>query len=195
MGWLDGKVAVITGAASGIGRRTAEVFAEDGAMVVLADLDEERGRRRAEALGPRGASSAPTSPGCGNPCRGRPRGAALRAPRHHVQQCRFLAACDGIAELTEEGWDATMAVLLRAVFLGMKYGAAAMKPAALGRHPVDRQRRRADHRLPDRAARDRRSPAAESARIGRMISRTPSGWPAMRRSGSPGMPLWWMAAS
>jgi NAD(P)-dependent dehydrogenase (short-subunit alcohol dehydrogenase family) len=55
MSRLDGKVAVITGAASGIGRRTAEVFAEDGAMVVLADLDEERGRRLAEALGPQGS--------------------------------------------------------------------------------------------------------------------------------------------
>jgi NAD(P)-dependent dehydrogenase (short-subunit alcohol dehydrogenase family) len=43
-----------------------------------------------------------------------------------------LAARDGIAELTEEGWDATMAVLLRAVFLGMKYGAAAMKPRRSG---------------------------------------------------------------
>ncbi|ACZ42872.1 short-chain dehydrogenase/reductase SDR [Thermobaculum terrenum ATCC BAA-798] len=38
---LDGKVAVITGAASGIGRGTAEVFAEHGARLVLVDLDAE----------------------------------------------------------------------------------------------------------------------------------------------------------
>ena len=38
---LSGRVAVITGGASGIGRRTAEVFVQEGARVVLGDLDEE----------------------------------------------------------------------------------------------------------------------------------------------------------
>lgn len=40
--WLEDKVAVVTGAASGIGRATAERFAQEGARVVLADIDEER---------------------------------------------------------------------------------------------------------------------------------------------------------
>lgn len=38
--WLKGKVAVVTGAASGIGRATAELFSREGARVVLADVDE-----------------------------------------------------------------------------------------------------------------------------------------------------------
>ena len=38
--WLKDKVAVVTGAASGIGRATAELFAREGARVVLADVDE-----------------------------------------------------------------------------------------------------------------------------------------------------------
>ena len=41
---LDGKVSIVTGAASGIGRATAEVFAREGSSVVVADIDEEQGR-------------------------------------------------------------------------------------------------------------------------------------------------------
>lgn len=44
MAELDGKVAVVTGAASGIGRHTAERYAEEGAEVVVSDVDEEGGR-------------------------------------------------------------------------------------------------------------------------------------------------------
>jgi D-threitol dehydrogenase (NAD+) len=48
---LDGRVALITGAASGIGSAIAEVFAERGARPVLLDLNEEAARQRAESLG------------------------------------------------------------------------------------------------------------------------------------------------
>src|SRR5262245_65411059 len=55
MGRLDGKVAVITGAASGIGAATALLFAREGASLVLTDLNGEGGERVAaecRAAGP-----------------------------------------------------------------------------------------------------------------------------------------------
>ena len=51
MGKLDDKVAVITGGASGIGASTAEQFVQEGARVVVADVQEEEGRAVAKPLG------------------------------------------------------------------------------------------------------------------------------------------------
>lgn len=48
---LDGKVAIVTGGAAGIGRATVELFVAEGARVVIADVDEERGEQLARDLG------------------------------------------------------------------------------------------------------------------------------------------------
>jgi NAD(P)-dependent dehydrogenase (short-subunit alcohol dehydrogenase family) len=48
---LEGKVAVVTGGVSGIGRGTVERFVEEGARVVIADIDDERGPKVAHELG------------------------------------------------------------------------------------------------------------------------------------------------
>src|SRR3990172_4687410 len=55
MGKLAGKIAIITGAASGIGAATARLFADEGAAVVLADWDEARGEHLMLDLRHRGA--------------------------------------------------------------------------------------------------------------------------------------------
>jgi NAD(P)-dependent dehydrogenase (short-subunit alcohol dehydrogenase family) len=51
-GELAGKVAIVTGGAGGIGRGIVEVFRDEGAQVMVADLDVERGEAMARALGP-----------------------------------------------------------------------------------------------------------------------------------------------
>jgi NAD(P)-dependent dehydrogenase (short-subunit alcohol dehydrogenase family) len=107
MGRLDGKIAVITGAASGIGRGTAEVFAKEGAKLVIAD----RGCHLAEALGSQ-ASFIRTDVASGPEIPASVEHAVRRFGRLDIMfnNAGFDGARDGIAELTEEGWDATMAV-------------------------------------------------------------------------------------
>ena len=58
MGRVDGKVALITGAASGLGRADAEVLAREGATVVLTDINEDAGEAAAESI--RGAGGNAT---------------------------------------------------------------------------------------------------------------------------------------
>jgi 3alpha(or 20beta)-hydroxysteroid dehydrogenase len=48
---LSGKVAIISGAASGMGAATARMFAREGAKVVIADVLEHEGRQVADAIG------------------------------------------------------------------------------------------------------------------------------------------------
>jgi NAD(P)-dependent dehydrogenase (short-subunit alcohol dehydrogenase family) len=55
---LEGKVALVTGAASGIGRATAELFAAQGARLVTSDVEEGAGAEVVERLGEAGGSAS-----------------------------------------------------------------------------------------------------------------------------------------
>lgn len=56
---FQGKTAIITGAASGMGLLCAQRLAENGANVVMADADEEAVRRKAQAIAEQGGSAMP----------------------------------------------------------------------------------------------------------------------------------------
>ena len=133
MGDLDGRVAVITGAASGIGRATAERFVEEGARVVIADIDDETGGEVARALGEAAiyvradvTEEAEIEAALAQ--------AMITFDRLDVvfNNAGFSGVGGGIEVISTDGYDHTMSVLLRGVFLSIKHAAKVMKRQGSG---------------------------------------------------------------
>ena len=133
MGRLDGKVAVITGAASGIGAATAQLFIEEGAAVVIGDMQAEVGEETAGRLGDRCAFL---------PCdvSKEDQVAALVAEATNrfgrldciYNNAGFGGAIGPIESISSEDFDLTFDVLLKGVFYGMKHAAPVMKAQESG---------------------------------------------------------------
>lgn len=128
MARLAGKVALITGGASGIGEATVRRFVAEGACVVIADIQDDRGRTLAAELGARAAyvhtdvSREADVSGV----------IAETVARFGRLDCLFNNAGYGgvmgpIETTPVAGFDETLGVLLRGVFLGMKHAAPVMK--------------------------------------------------------------------
>jgi 3-oxoacyl-[acyl-carrier protein] reductase len=129
---ITGKVAVVTGAASGIGEATAKVLGAAGAKVVCVDLDEGGAAKTADAIGPDAASAR---------CDVAKRSDVESAVDLAVQRFgRLDAMCNvagipldvTIADATEEQLDKIIAVNQKGVFYGCQAAVRVMTPQGSG---------------------------------------------------------------
>ena len=134
---LLGKVALITGGGGGIGRETALLFAQEGAQVVVVDVNDEAGARvvkEVEALGGE-AIYIHADVARGADCAAMVAAAEERFGILNVlfNNAGIMHSQDDDAIQTEEDiWDLTMAINLKGVFLGCKYGIPALRRAGGG---------------------------------------------------------------
>lgn len=137
MGRLDGKVALITGAASGMGKIAAQLFAREGAKVVLTDLADEAGAATVREIGEAGGEAAYVHADVSNG--GDAKAMVDFAVRTYgkldvlYNNAGVFPAEDGSVTQTPEAvWDLTINVNLKGVFLGCQYGIPAMLETAGG---------------------------------------------------------------
>jgi NAD(P)-dependent dehydrogenase (short-subunit alcohol dehydrogenase family) len=129
MSRLAGKSAVITGAAKGIGRATADVFAGEGAQIVATDIDAEGLERLRADLDARGAECVTVVGDVSNPADAQ---RMIAAAVKQFGRIDILVANAGviplgsITESSPDDWDSVMAVDGRGMFLTFKYAIEAM---------------------------------------------------------------------
>ncbi|HVC83553.1 MAG TPA: SDR family NAD(P)-dependent oxidoreductase, partial [Chloroflexota bacterium] len=122
---LAGRTALITGAASGIGRGIAAAFAGEGARVLLADRDAARGNETLDAIAASGGdaifercdvSQAAEVAALMEKARARYGGLDILVPNAGIMICKTLE------DTSEDEWDAMHRINLRGMFLTIKYG-------------------------------------------------------------------------
>jgi NAD(P)-dependent dehydrogenase (short-subunit alcohol dehydrogenase family) len=125
---LEGKVVIITGGASGIGEAAVRKFAGEGALLVIADLQERKGLDLAQSLGD--AAVFRKTDVCSET--EMQELVALAVRRFGRLDCMYNNAGFGcgtkpVADTPMGEFDSQMAVLLRGTFLGIKHAAAVMQ--------------------------------------------------------------------
>ena len=132
---LEGKVAVITGAASGIGAATAKIYVEQGARIVLGDIQDEAGEALAKALG---GSSTAIFRHCNVTNEDHVQG-LVDAALSEFGQIDVMFNCAGIvgavgpmSTTPADEWKLTIDIMVNGVFYGMKHASRHMKEAGSG---------------------------------------------------------------
>jgi len=127
-GRLDGKVALITGGCSGIGLGTVEMFLAEGAQIVAADLQDEKGKVLEQRFPGRLAYArcdvtreADIAAACANAK------AEFGGLDVLFNNAGIAGMPGGVAEIDAEGWDAIFGILVRGPALGMHHALPLMK--------------------------------------------------------------------
>ncbi len=133
MGRIEGKIAIITGGASGIGAETVKLFVEEGAKVVIADILETDGKALADSLGDK-AIFQKTDVTSEEDMKAVVEKAVSEFGKLDIMfsNAGAFGARGSILDIEVDAFDATIALLLRSVFLGIKHAGAVMKEQGQG---------------------------------------------------------------
>ncbi|HIW35037.1 MAG TPA: SDR family oxidoreductase [Candidatus Paenibacillus intestinavium] len=128
---LQGKVALITGAASGIGHATALLMAKEGAKIVLVDINNERSEKTVQHIEQAGGNCLFIDTDVANPERVEN---AVKQAIEAFGQLDIIFANAGIngtvapiEDITADQWDETLTTNLKSTFLTVKYAIPHMK--------------------------------------------------------------------
>jgi len=136
-GRLQGKVALITGAGSGIGRETSLLFASEGASVLVVDVNQDAAEETVEKV--KGAHGEAT-PHVADVALAGDNEAMVTAAESAYGRLDIMfnnagimhSADDDAVSTDEDIWDLTMDINAKGVFLGCKYGIPALRRAGGG---------------------------------------------------------------
>ncbi len=128
---LEGKVAFITGAGSGIGKQTAQLFASKGASIIVAEINEMEGLATAAQINSSGGEAIYHQT---NVADDKSVKEAIEFSERHFGRIDIIFNNAGIIHSQDKDivsldvkiWDLTMSINARGVFLGCKYGIPAL---------------------------------------------------------------------